>query len=46
MERGRIFRGLYHVLGGSLSALDGIGPDELNIAGLVKRVGSGRRSAR
>ncbi|MBM3651149.1 MAG: recombination protein RecR [Alphaproteobacteria bacterium] len=41
MERGRIFRGLYHVLGGSLSALDGIGPEELNIAGLVKRVGSG-----
>ena len=38
MERGRIFRGLYHVLGGSLSALDGIGPDELNIAALIKRV--------
>ena len=46
MERGKIFRGLYHVLGGSLSALDGIGPDELNIAGLVKRVGRGRRCAR
>ncbi len=30
--------GRYHVLGGSLSALDGIGPDELNIAGLVDRV--------
>ena len=41
MERGKIFRGRYHVLGGSLSALDGIGPDELNIAGLVKRVGAG-----
>ncbi len=38
MERGRIFSGRYHVLGGSLSALDGIGPDELNIAGLVDRV--------
>jgi recombination protein RecR len=38
MERGRIFSGRYHVLGGSLSALDGIGPDELNIAGLVNRV--------
>ena len=38
MERGKIFHGLYHVLGGSLSALDGIGPDELNIAALVKRV--------
>jgi recombination protein RecR len=41
MERGKIFRGRYHVLGGSLSALDGIGPDELNIAGLVKRVAAG-----
>jgi recombination protein RecR len=38
IERGRIFSGRYHVLGGSLSALDGIGPDELNIAGLVDRV--------
>src|ERR1044072_9457265 len=41
MEHGKIFRGLYHVLGGSLSALDGIGPDELNIAGLVKRLAAG-----
>ena len=38
MERGKIFGGRYHVLGGTLSALDGIGPDELNIAGLVQRV--------
>ena len=37
MERGKIFSGRYHVLGGTLSALDGIGPDELNIAGLVQR---------
>jgi recombination protein RecR len=37
MERGKIFAGRYHVLGGTLSALDGIGPDELNIAGLVQR---------
>ena len=37
MERGKIFAGRYHVLGGTLSALDGIGPDELNIAGLVER---------
>ena len=44
MERGKIFAGRYHVLGGTLSALDGIGPDELNIAGLVQRakVGSVR----
>ncbi len=41
MERGKIFRGRYHVLGGSLSALDGIGPDELNVAGLVRRVAAG-----
>ena len=38
MERGKIFSGRYHVLGGTLSALDGIGPDELNIAGLLRRV--------
>jgi recombination protein RecR len=41
MERGRIFPGLYHVLGGTLSALDGIGPDELNIGGLLRRVKEG-----
>src|SRR5207253_3514353 len=32
LERTGAFRGRYHVLGGTLSALDGIGPDELNIA--------------
>jgi recombination protein RecR len=41
MERAKIFSGLYHVLGGTLSALDGIGPDELNIAGLLRRVRDG-----
>ena len=41
MERGKIFPGRYHVLGGSLSALDGIGPEELNIATLVQRVAAG-----
>jgi len=41
MERGKIFAGLYHVLGGTLSALDGMGPDELNIAGLVRRLAAG-----
>jgi recombination protein RecR len=41
MERGKIFGGRYHVLGGTLSALDGIGPDELSIAKLVERVSSG-----
>lgn len=38
MERGHAFKGRYHVLGGSLSALDAIGPDELRIPGLVARV--------
>lgn len=37
LERTRAFRGLYHVLGGTLSALHGVGPDDLNIAGLVER---------
>ena len=41
MERGKIFSGRYHVLGGTLSALDGVGPDELNIAGLVRRLQQG-----
>ena len=41
MERGRIFAGLYHVLGGTLSALDGIGPDELNVGSLLRRVKEG-----
>jgi recombination protein RecR len=41
MERGRIFSGRYHVLGGTLSALDGVGPEELNIAALVQRVDAG-----
>ncbi len=39
MERTNAFRGRYHVLGGLLSALDGIGPDELGIPKLVQRVG-------
>ena len=37
MERGGAFRGRYHVLGGLLSALDGVGPDNLRIAALVER---------
>ena len=41
MERAKVFSGHYHVLGGTLSALDGIGPDELNIAGLLRRVQDG-----
>ena len=38
IERTGAYHGLYHVLGGRLSPLEGIGPDELNIARLVKRV--------
>jgi recombination protein RecR len=38
LERTGIFRGRYHVLGGTLSALDGIGPEELNIARLIARL--------
>ena len=37
-ERTSGFNGVYHVLGGVLSPLDGIGPDDLNIDSLVKRV--------
>lgn len=37
MERGQAFRGRYHVLGGLLSALDAIGPDELGIPRLITR---------
>lgn len=38
MERGGAFRGRYHVLGGTLSALDAVGPDELRIPRLVERL--------
>jgi recombination protein RecR len=38
MERGQAFKGRYHVLGGTLSALDAMGPDELGIPRLAERV--------
>ena len=38
MERSGVFKGRYHVLGGTLSALDAIGPDELRIPKLADRV--------
>ena len=38
MERGKVFKGRYHVLGGTLSALDAVGPEELRIPGLVARI--------
>ena len=42
LERAGVVNGLYHVLGGHLSPLDGIGPDQLNIAGLIGRAASGQ----
>jgi recombination protein RecR len=41
IERTREFRGLYHVLGGAISPIDGIGPDDLNIRKLVQRLADG-----
>ena len=41
MERSSAFKGRYHVLGGVLSALDGVGPEELHIPRLVNRVETG-----
>ena len=38
IERTGQYRGLFHVLGGKLSPLDGVGPDELNINGLLERI--------
>ncbi|WP_134680666.1 recombination mediator RecR [Paracoccus ravus] len=38
LERGRAFKGRYHVLGGSLSALDEIGPEDLRIPQLIARI--------
>jgi recombination protein RecR len=40
MERSRAFKGRYHILGGTLSALDGVGPDELRIPVLAERITS------
>jgi recombination protein RecR len=41
IEKTRDFRGRYHVLHGALSPLQGIGPDELRVAGLLDRVRAG-----
>ena len=41
VEKTREFKGLYHVLMGTLSPLQGVGPDELKIKGLIERVGEG-----
>jgi len=41
LEKTNDFKGLYHVLGGSLSPLDGVGPDELKVKELLARVDTG-----
>ena len=41
LERAGVFKGRYHVLGGALSALDGITPDKLNLGMLIERVKGG-----
>ncbi|MXO84763.1 recombination protein RecR [Altererythrobacter aurantiacus] len=41
LDRARLFTGTYHVLGGKLSALDGVRPEDLSIAELLERVGGG-----
>lgn len=41
LDRSRLFPGRYHVLGGRLSALDGVGPEDLSIDQLVNRVAAG-----
>ncbi|NLM75807.1 MAG: recombination protein RecR [Clostridiaceae bacterium] len=42
MERVREYNGLYHVLNGLISPLDGTGPDDINIKSLIKRVSGGK----
>jgi len=46
IERAGEFRGLYHVLGGRLSPLDGVGPSDLTIVPLVERIGAAAGSVR
>ncbi|HEU4451435.1 MAG TPA: recombination mediator RecR [Longimicrobium sp.] len=41
IERTGEYRGMYHVLGGRLSPLDGVGPSELNVDPLIRRLGTG-----
>jgi recombination protein RecR len=41
LERAAVFHGLYHVLGGTLSALSGVGPEDLSVASLLSRIADG-----
>lgn len=42
IERTALYNGVYHVLGGALSPMEGIGPDDLHIAELMKRLADGQ----
>ena len=42
IEKSNAFNGKYHVLGGVLSAMDGVGPDQLNLTQLIKRIKQGK----
>lgn len=42
IERGNIFNGTYHILGGALSAIDGISPEDLNLNPLIKKINEGK----
>ena len=44
MERAAVYRGVYHILGGTLNALDGRGPDDLHIDKLINRASTGHTS--
>jgi recombination protein RecR len=44
LERAAVHRGLYHVLGGTLSALSGMGPEDLNVPPLLARIAEGEIS--
>jgi recombination protein RecR len=44
LERASVFLGLYHVLGGTLSALAGVGPEDLNVSPLLARIAEGNVS--
>jgi recombination protein RecR len=46
IERAAEFRGIYHVLGGRLSPLDGVGPDDLTVQQLVQRIADGGEAVR
>jgi recombination protein RecR len=41
LEKARAFRGVYHVLGGAISPLEGVGPDELKVKELLARIEAG-----